>query len=225
MGNKPNHLLTFTAMLGLYADSIRVSFGDRPVLTDMHIHCLPGEVVALMGRNGCGKSTLLKILFGVQAAENLHLKVNGKVLLHPYRFNRHLAYLPQDSFLPPHLHVKNVLNHIQDLPIPEALWALRRSRCGELSGGENRLLEILFVLSRPVPYILLDEPFNGCSPLVVQEIKNVLRKASENKKGLIITDHLYTHVWEVMNRCYLMKDGAMHLIKEKEELSMWGYLP
>lgn len=222
------HITTSTptsTMVGLYADSIRVGFGGRPLLTDMHINCLPGEVVALMGRNGCGKSTLLKILFGVQTAETLHLKVDGKVLLHPYKYNRYLAYLPQDTFLPPGFRVKTVLDQITTLPIPALLTANAKSRTTDLSGGERRLLEILFILSRPVNYILLDEPFNGCSPLIIEEIKKVLVHTAKSGKGLIITDHLHTHVWEISHRTYLMKDGAMHSIKEKEDLRKWGYLP
>jgi lipopolysaccharide export system ATP-binding protein len=212
-------------MLGLYADSIRVSFAGRPVLTDMHINCLPGETVALMGRNGSGKSTLLKILFGIQTAETLHLKVDGKVLLKPYLFCRRLSYLPQDSFLPERLAVNTIINQIKHLPIPETLLAFKKRPCGLLSGGEKRLLEILFVLSRSTPYILLDEPFNGCSPLIVEEIKDLLRRAAENGKGLIITDHLHHHVWEIRDRSYLIKDGAMHQVQEKEDLRRWGYLP
>jgi len=101
---------------------------------------------------------------------------------------------------------------------------LIKSKANQLSGGEKRLVEILLVLYSKASYLLLDEPFNGLSPIHKESIKNLI-KSKANNKGIIVTDHDYRKVTEISDRIVLLHDGGTKNIKDVEELEFWGYLP
>jgi ABC-type multidrug transport system ATPase subunit len=92
----------------LEADSIRKTFGDRQVLTDVYFKCQTGDVIGLLGRNGTGKSTLFKILFGTLPADFKYLSINGKHLEAPFTKKGTISFLNQDNFLPGNMSVKNI---------------------------------------------------------------------------------------------------------------------
>ena len=101
---------------------------------------------------------------------------------------------------------------------------LNTSKISYLSGGELRYLEIKLLLYTDCKFILLDEPFNGVSPILVGEIKKLILKTSEFK-GIILTDHDYRNVLDVANQFCLIYDGGIKRIDDKEELVRWGYIP
>ena len=216
-------------MSGLQVDSLLKSFGTKVVLTDIWLHCVPGEIIGLLGRNGCGKSTLLKIVFGSMRAEQQYVKADGKQLLRQSDRMNLISYLPQEGLLPPNLRVKTALKLflksgsnpiIHNFPI---FLPLLQTRVGRLSHGERRLLEIILVLHHPGRYVLLDEPFNGLSPIQKEEVSAMIKLAA-GQKGIIITDHDYRHVKSVASRLLLMHDGGLRQIKSDEELEGGFYL-
>ena len=86
-----------------------------------------------------------------------------------------------------------------------------------------RYLEIKIVLLNSSKFVLLDEPYNGLSPLMIDVVNEmILRNSLE--KGIIITDHNYENVIKVSTRLVLIKDGKTHSLKEKKELVEKGYL-
>ena len=73
-------------------------------------------------------------------------------------------------------------------------------------------------------YTLIDEPFNGIAPVYKEEIKEWIKKES-NDKGFIITDHDYTNILDIATRIVIIHDGGTKEIKSKGELIDWGYTP
>jgi ABC-type lipopolysaccharide export system ATPase subunit len=73
-------------------------------------------------------------------------------------------------------------------------------------------------------FVLLDEPFNGISPLHIEKVKNMILDKSV-EKGIILTDHDYRNVLDVANKFYLLFDGGLKPIKTKQDLIDWGYVP
>lgn len=216
-------------MNGLLVDSLLKSFGTKVVLTDIWLQCLPGEIIGLLGRNGCGKSTLLKIIFGSMRADQQFVKADGKQLLRQTDRMNLISYLPQDGFLPPYIRVKTALKLFLQADSRQTVSAfpdlipLLQTRAGNLSHGERRLLEIILVLHHPGRYALLDEPFNGLSPIQKEKVTGLIRSAAE-QKGIIITDHDYRQVKSVASRLLLMHDGGLRQIKSDEELKGGFYL-
>jgi lipopolysaccharide export system ATP-binding protein len=213
----------------LEVDSVIKSFGQRRVLTDIYLHCRHGDIIGILGRNGSGKSTFLKILFGTLMADNRFIRINSEMYSKPYLGKGLICYLHQDAFLPANLTVKKAIN----LFLPEKSELLltdpwigdsRDTKIKVLSGGEGRYLEIRLILESDAQFILLDEPFNGLSPIIIERVKELI-SARSSDTGIILTDHDYRNVWDIANRRYLLYDGGIRLIKNREELVQWGYLP
>jgi lipopolysaccharide export system ATP-binding protein len=214
----------------LEVDSIRKSFGDKQVLTDIALKCNPGEIIGLLGRNGTGKSTLMKIIFGTLFTDHKFIRINDEILNKSFKSKNFIAYLPQDNFLPKNITVKKVLEiYSGDLDQKrfledEVLSKVAATRIGNLSGGESRYLEVKLLLNLQSFFVLLDEPFNGISPLHVELIKTMILKKS-SQKGIILTDHDYRNVLEVANKFYLLFDGGLKSVKTEQDLIDWGYVP
>ena len=212
------------------ADSIRKAFGYKQVLTDIYLGCQTGDIIGLLGRNGSGKSTLLKILFGTLYTDYKHISVNGEYLNQPYKKRGVISFLHQDNFLPKHLTVKSVIQLFDHSPAnPEffddqILSKVYNTKIRNLSGGESRYLEIKLILSLDSKFVLLDEPFNGISPIHIDIVKDTIRKQA-TKKGIILTDHDYRNVLDVASKYMILYDGGIRILKSKEEFINWGYLP
>jgi lipopolysaccharide export system ATP-binding protein len=214
----------------LEVDSIRKSFGDKQVLTDIALKCQPGDIIGLLGRNGSGKSTLLKIVFGTLFTNYKFIRINEVVINQPFKNKNKIVYLPQDNFLPKNITVNKVVEIYSDnfdhkgFLEDEVLSKVTGTMIGNLSGGESRYLEVKLLLNLDSIFILLDEPFNGISPLHIELVKKMIRDKSV-KKGIILTDHDYRNVFDVANKYYLLFDGGLKTVKTKQDLIDWGYVP
>ena len=214
----------------LEIDSIRKEFGLNQVLTDISLKCQPGDIIGLLGRNGSGKSTLLKIIFGTLYTDYKFIRINNTILNQPFKTKNTIAYLNQDNFLPKNITVKQVVGIYSDyfdqkgFLEDDVLLKVLGTKVRNLSGGESRYLEVKLLLNLNTLFILLDEPFNGISPVHVDLIKKMIIEKSL-KKGVILTDHDYRNVLDVANRYYLLFDGGLKPVRTKLDLIDWGYIP
>ncbi|MCH2033231.1 MAG: ATP-binding cassette domain-containing protein [Tenacibaculum sp.] len=213
----------------LHVDSVRKYYGTKLILSDIFLSCKQGEVKALVGRNGCGKSTLLKIIFGSEKADYRFVKVDNKVVKNISDAKNLISYLPQDNFLPNNIKIRKLINYFlgkakaEILKQNDFIKPLLNKTNNILSGGEKRIVEILLILYSDSNFILLDEPFNGVSPIVREQIISILR-THKNQKGIIITDHDYQNVIKIADNILFLKDGNLKEIKHKNELIELGYL-
>jgi len=214
----------------LEIDSVVKSYDTRVILTDIYLKCKTGDIIGMLGRNGTGKSTLLKILFGILQADRKFIRIDGKFYDQLYKTINEICYLPQHSFLPQQLRVEKIIelylgkdkkaSFLEDPVISE----LSTNKIAQISGGELRYLEIKLLLHLDSKFVLLDEPFNGVSPLLIDKIKKMILEMSEFK-GIILTDHDYRNVLNVANRFCLIYDGGIKAITDMQELVRWGYIP
>jgi ABC-type multidrug transport system ATPase subunit len=209
-------------------DGIEYGYDDRRLLTGIHIRCRTGKITALLGRNGTGKSTLLKIAFGAIRPDVASIRLDGHPLTRPPFSQGIVSYLPQETFVPGNLSLGRILKLYQvsvDKVVssfPELEQDLGLSHT-QVSGGRLRLFEVLLVLFRDTPFCLLDEPFTGLSPLMVERLQQIIMTEKKDK-GILISDHLFRQVMEIADDVYLLSNGTTFLIKEKEELTRRGYL-
>ncbi len=211
----------------LEADSLLKSYGHKVILSDVYLRCETGELVALWGRNGSGKSTLFEIVFGTVRAENAFVRINEKVVTGKAYRTGQIAFLPQYHFLPPDLKVRQVLrlagmSHVTSLFQGEGM-PVESERLKNLSGGTLRLLEILYVTTRPAPFLLLDEPFSGLSPVLVEAVSHYLQDLSK-EKGLVVADHNHCALCAIATRHLLLADGCLRSLAAPELLK-GDYLP
>ena len=213
----------------LEVDGIQKRFDERVILSDIYLKCETSEIVGLLGRNGSGKSTLLKIIVGLVNAPNKCIRIDGVSKNNAIDLFNEISYLHQDQFIPNHLSVKKAISlsidakEIESFSNDGFIKSIVRKKISNLSGGELRYLEIKIVLYNSSKFALLDEPYNGLSPIMV-DVVNELIKANSEKKGIIITDHNYQNVIKISTRLVLTKDGKVHTINAKEDLIEQGYL-
>lgn len=213
----------------LEVDSVQKRFGEKSVLSDVYLKCETGEIIGLLGRNGCGKSTLLKIIFGIESADNKFIRIDGVVKNKTSQLLEDVGYLHQENFIPSNFSVKRAISlslskqEIAKFLEDEMIKSIESKNIKELSGGELRYLEIKLVLSNSSKFVLLDEPYNGLSPAMVEKTNELILENS-NRKGIIITDHNYGKVIDIATRLILMEQGKVHHLKEKMELVEKGYL-
>ena len=210
---------------------VRKSFKRKKVLESVAFTLTKGELVGIFGSNGCGKSTLLKILFGTLQADFLDMRINGLPVAQKQVIpEQHNGYLPQDSFLPKHIKVRDIIpmfyedGDAQDLifraPFVEKIAS---RKAGVLSMGERRYLELLLVAHLPHPFLLLDEPFSMIESLYKEAITQFLLSLKA-KKGILLTDHYYEDVLKITDRNLILTQGILQEVHSQADLRKVGYV-
>ena len=216
----------------LAVDSLSHSYGREQVLNGVYLTVRPGEVVGVVGRNGCGKTTMLKALLGALRPDHMHLTLDGELVRRAYRSGA-LAYLPQDPYLPGRIRVGAAItlalpNREQRKRVREhpRVHPLLGHRVRDLSGGEQRFLEVLLASWFPAAYVLLDEPFTEIEPLHRGPVGELVRETARNEqRGFMITDHAYRDVLAVADRVVVLADGVIRSAEGESDLRRWGYTP
>ena len=199
---------------------LRVGYGGGTVLDGVDMHINTGEVVALLGRNGVGKTTALRAITGVlhPSAGSIQLDGNEIGALRPDLINRRgISLVPEGRRLFPNLTVhENLklaarpggasLEEVYEL-FPK-LKILIQSRAESLSGGERQMVAISRALMVPSKLILLDEPFEGLAPAVVQEVREAIVKLT-SKASLVIVEHHAESVLAMADRAYVLVNGKV----------------
>jgi ABC-type multidrug transport system ATPase subunit len=195
----------------------------------VYLKCETNDIIGLLGLNGSGKSTLLKIIFGIVDVDFKFIRIDGNVKNKTKDLFKEISYLSQDNFIPNHFTVSKAISltlhksKVEEFYQDEIIQTLGTKKVSHLSGGELRYLEIKLILCNSSKFVLLDEPYNGLSPLMIEKI-NKLIITNSREKGFIITDHNYENVIAVSNQLVLMKEGKTHHLKDKKELIEMGYL-
>jgi lipopolysaccharide export system ATP-binding protein len=211
------------------ADSVACRFGESFALSDVCLELRTGEITGLVGRNGSGKTTLLRLVLGHSGHGEAVVKADGTFVPASRRW-RHVAYLPQQSFLPRDCSVRRAGRLFVGAGSDAVLQSDSRAatlfqrKVGDLSSGERRYVEFLLVLALDRPFAFLDEPFSQIEPLYVELMSRALRDRKD--RGFLITDHNYWAVREVSTRLLSLSDGRLRQIgPTDEELRRAGYLP
>ena len=214
----------------LKVEGVRAGYGGGTVLDGLDLTVQPGEVVALLGRNGVGKTTSLRAITGVLPLSSGRITFSGKEIggLRPDEINRlGISLVPEGRRLFPNLTVEENLKlaarrggasqeEICDL-FPK-LRLLMRQRAENLSGGERQMVAISRALMVPSKLILLDEPFEGLAPAVVQEVREAVAKLT-TKASLIIVEHHAESVLAMADRAYVLVNGKVAFTGDAETLA------
>lgn len=216
-------------MSKLHIDSITKSFGEKDILKDIYFSCEAGNISGLLGRNGSGKSTLFQIIFGTIKGDTQYIKFNDIILKNQSDRKNRIAYLPQYSFLPKNIKIKNLIDLFCDkensakISQSKFIQPFLNETPNTLSGGELRIVEVLLIIYSKAEFILLDEPFHSLSPKLITEIKTIIKQQID--KGFIISDHQYHDVLDISDDIFLLSDGHLKPIKDLTELKRFNYLP
>jgi branched-chain amino acid transport system ATP-binding protein len=170
----------------LRLDGVCAGYGPTMILEDVSLTLFPGDAVAVLGRNGVGKTTLLATIMGHTTLHRGSLAFQGDDISREAPFRRSwrgLGLVPQTRRIFPSLTVAENLD-VARRPghwTMEAIYELfprlaerRRNMGNHLSGGEQQMLAIGRALIGNPLLMLMDEPFEGLAPVIIDELAHML---------------------------------------------------
>lgn len=208
--------------LVLRADSIGKSFDGRSVLSAASLRVRAGEIVFLAGRNGCGKSTLLRVSCGALRADYGTVSFKGKTYLAPRWHSLArlgLYYLPDREILDPgrtvRQHLQSIARQFQLDGSSEGvdscqIESLLDRRCGELSTGERRRVEVATAVMRTPDCLLADEPFRHIDPVDKAVIGAAFRRLASAGCAVVVTGHDIEDLFDLADSIVWCTDGTTY---------------
>jgi branched-chain amino acid transport system ATP-binding protein len=207
----------------LELDGINTFYGESHALHDVAVRVDEGEVIALLGRNGAGKSTTLKTIMGVLPPRSGAIRFAGATIADPTP--EALAQLgvqlvPEDRRIFGGLTVEEnlviaALSCSTALPIGEMyrifprLEERRKSHGRYLSGGEQQMLSIARALIRAPRLLMLDEPFEGLAPIIVQMLLQVVSDLARRGQTIVIVEQNVEVCLRLAHRAYVLSNGQV----------------
>ncbi|NRB35604.1 MAG: ABC transporter ATP-binding protein [Rhodobacteraceae bacterium] len=200
-------------------------YGESYIIQGINFNVHEGEILALLGRNGAGKTSTLRSIARLDDPQVTH----GEIWLDHqplHQMSSHqaasvgLGLVPEDRRIIPGLTVEENLQLAQIAP--PIGWSLDRlydlfPRLGErrkqegvtLSGGEQQMLSIARALARDIKVLLLDEPYEGLAPVIVDEIEKTLIHIKEQGMTTIIVEQNAVRALELADRAVILDTGSI----------------
>ena len=223
-----------TVLLKLSA--VNTFYGKSHILRDVSFDVRDNEIVALLGRNGAGKSTLLKTLIGIVAPATGTIRLGPTELARrpSAEITRHgIAYVPQGRGLFAGMSVaENLeLGRLKRRNGNGTFWELEkifeffprikerwRSPADYLSGGEQQMVAVARALAGDTRLLLLDEPFEGLAPAVIEDLFGAFDKL-RGEVSILIVDHHLDLALALSDRTVALDRGEVTHIGPSQALS------
>jgi branched-chain amino acid transport system ATP-binding protein len=208
----------------LSLEKVNSYYGESHILHDVSFDVYPGEIVGILGRNGVGKTTTLQTILGVPIPRSGEIRLRGELLSgkSTAEIVRHgIGWVPQGHRIFPTLTVVENL----DLAAARArsgAWTLAKiydrfprlharsgARGDALSGGEQQMLAIARALIQNPDTFLMDEPSEGLSPLIVQEVGSLIKELNAQGVSVLLVEQNLTFALGVAHRILIMNKGAI----------------
>jgi branched-chain amino acid transport system ATP-binding protein len=215
----------------LHVEKLSAWYGAARILYDLDLTVGRGEVVALMGRNGAGKTTTMKAVMALIAARSGVVRFNGEDISHRKPFEiarRGLGFTPEDRRIFVDLTVMENLDIGRQPPrafpdgtpapvwTPERLFKLFPNLAempdrpgGRMSGGEQQMLTVARTLMGNPLLVLLDEPSEGVSPLIVEQMANTIVELKRDGLSILLSEQNVHFARLVCDRAYLLEKGQI----------------
>lgn len=233
-----NNAATHPAYLSVW--EIEAYYGESYIVQNVSFNIHEGEILALLGRNGAGKTSTLRTIARLDDPQLTHGEIwLDHKPLHEMKSHQAasngISLVPEDRRIIPGLTVEENLQLAQIAP-PKG-WSLERiyelfPRLGErrkqdgvtLSGGEQQMLSIARALARDIKVLLLDEPYEGLAPVIVQEIAKTLGVIRDQGITTVIVEQNAVAALKLADRAVILDtgtvvfDGSAKEVLENEEL-------
>jgi branched-chain amino acid transport system ATP-binding protein len=214
---------------------LKASYGAAPVLQGVSMRIDKGETVALLGPNGAGKSTLMAALTGTIARRSGSVRFEGRELIaaRSHRIvSSGVALVPEGRLVFAPFNVEDNLRlgairlngdlgerYAYVYRLFPRLAERKRQPAGTLSGGEQQMLAIGRALMSSPRLLLLDEPFLGLAPLLVEEIRTALDKLREGGLTLLMVEQKLDIALAFARRAYVLIKGRVVLEESSSSLA------
>ncbi len=214
-----------TAPAFLSVWNMHAYYGESYIVQGVSLNVHEGEILALLGRNGAGKTSTLRAIARLDSPQVTH----GEIWLdhkHLHTMNSHQAAVSGIQLVPEDRRIISGLTveeNIQLARIAEPTgWAPERifdlfPRLGErrkqegvtLSGGEQQMLAIGRALARDIKVLLLDEPYEGLAPVIVDEIEKTLNIIKEQGITTVIVEQNAVRALMLADRAVILDTGQV----------------
>ena len=196
-----------------------------PVVTNLNMEVMEGDVFAFVGQNGAGKTTTIKSIVGITEP------LSGKITLDdidikkkPLKYKQNIAYVPDNPTLYEHLTGIQYLNFIADMyEVSEKKREEKINKyakeleiyddLGDLlssySHGMKQKIAIIAALVHDPKLYIFDEPFVGLDPKSSVTLKKIFKKLAEEKKIIFFSTHVLDVAEKICNKLAIIKDGKI----------------
>ena len=207
----------------LNVEGINVYYGAIHAIKDISFHVNEGEIVTLIGANGAGKSTILNTVSGLLHSKTGSIQFMDKPIqgVPAHKLVAHgLAQVPEGRRIFLQMTVEENLE-MGAFTQPKAdnlervydqfprLKERRRQIAGTLSGGEQQMLAMGRALMSNAQMLMLDEPSMGLSPLLVQEIFDIIRDVHEAGMTILLVEQNAQMALSIADRAYVLETGRI----------------
>ncbi len=208
---------------------LHVHFGKAEALRGISIGIEKGQVVTLVGANGAGKTTTLRTISGLKRPTSGEVNYNGRRIdgmdLHEI-VRMGIAHVPEGRMVFATMTVqenlqmgaylrkdkRGVVRDLEDVYTHFPVLKERKGQmAGSLSGGEQQMLAMARALMTSPQLVLMDEPSMGLSPLLVEEIGNIIRTVNEAGTSIILVEQNARMALELAHYAYVIELGRIPL--------------
>ncbi len=203
-------------------------FGSTLALDDVSLVVPPGEVFGFLGPNGAGKSTAIRLLLGLIRPTAGRVWVFGDDAAKAEAAHQHMAYVPADVALWPHLTGAEALELLgrvggrTDLVYRAELverFGLELDKRGRAySTGNRQKVALVAAFATRAPLLVLDEPASGLDPLVDREFRRCVADAAARGQSVFLSSHQLAEVEAVCHRVGILRRGRLVEVAEVAEL-------
>jgi branched-chain amino acid transport system ATP-binding protein len=212
---------------------VNTFYWERQVLHDVSLNVSPGSIVVMLGRNGMGKTSIIRSIMGLTPPRSGTVKFKGETISHlePFQIARKgIALVPQGRCVFPSLSVKENLtlasrnNDGKDGWTEDKIYDMfpileERASCyaNVLSGGEQQMLAVARALMANPEFLIMDEPSEGLSPLVVKQIGNIITEL-KGKLTVFLAEQNFNMALSVADYVYIISKGSVVYEAKPEEI-------
>ena len=222
----------------LKVEKLNVHYGVIHAIEDVDLEVHDGEIVTLIGANGAGKTTILHTLTGLKKATSGMVTFDDVNLLKedPSKIVTHgVAHVPEgrhifvDMTVRENLEMGAYMYKRKDKDLIAArmddvfakfprLKERQNQLAGTFSGGEQQMLAVGRALMSDPKIILMDEPSMGLSPLLVQEVFDIIKEVNQQGITILLVEQNAKMALKVASRAYVLETGKIKLSGNAREL-------
>ena len=204
----------------LKIEGLKAGYNGSTIIDGLNLSLNEGEVLAVLGRNGVGKTSTLRAIMGAMPVSAGRISFDGQEITNrkSHAINRAgISIVPEGRRLFPNLTVyENLVLAARPggISVDKAyelfprLHNRRNIKAESLSGGERQMVAIARALMAPARLILLDEPFEGLAPAVVQEVMEAVKRL-RGQVSMIIVEHHAESVLGIADRACVLVNGKL----------------
>lgn len=205
---------------------LKKQFDGLVVLDGVELDVEEGQIQGVIGPNGAGKSTLFNIINGIYTADEGAIRFRGKSIANrpihvvagmgigrTFQVARVFDEMTVlDNMLVPTVPMSisraDAIRRAEELLEMATLDRVKQNPAIEISGGQKKLLEFMRTMMTDPALILLDEPFNGINPALIEVLIGIVRRLNEDGKTFLLISHEMPHVSELCGTVAVLAAGT-----------------